>query len=422
MESEVICLIINAALFCMFATYCIKKYGLSYKSVPSIMWALSSIVSILYFTHPFRPSTVIFRDQITIIPLLYLFLMVLISFIPLLIFENQKINYVIVNQKFYNFLCIVIIALSIIPLYPNIKYFVNNMFRADAFIDTYNDKMAGYKINVLTGIPETCMRWVKYLRGIIPILFFVSFSKYVKINYFIRVGLTLSMINISINFLNFASRFALMTDVLYLAFVYLLFSSINSFTDKISKIIKKVFVFTGCLFSLGIITITLQRFSEDMNAKGIDYTLELYMGEGMCNFSGDMWNMPNTTDGANCFGAFISKWNGMDNIGRNYLHLEGIVHRRMNVFYTFIGDYYTDFGRYLTVLFVILITIITSILTKCYKTISLKPIIILAMYVKVLIIGITYWTYLNYTFEIIGSLVTAIAFSIISRNKITQRI
>jgi hypothetical protein len=160
---------------------------------------------------------------------------------------------------------------------------------------------------------------------------------------------------------------------------------------------------------------TLQRFGENSGfSKGLDYVLELYAGEGFCNFAGDMWNMKETANGENCFATFIYKWNGIEKAGRDYVHLESILHRRMNVFYTFIGDYYTDFGRTYTVFFVSLITMLFMKLTQCHNLISLGKIITICMWTKILVIGITYWTYLNYTFEILGSIFAALLFSTFS--------
>ena len=423
METEVINLIINAALYCTFAVIAIFKYKISYKTMPAIIWAISSIVSILYFTNPFRTTTVIFHDNISLIPLLYLFGLVLISFVPLLRFDDNKIYTIKINIPFFYLISSIIIALSLVPLYSNVKYFVENMFAADAFIDTYKDKMdmSSFKISFLSDFEERCMRWLKYFRGVIPILFFVSFSRIIPNNKFIIIGLGLAILNVTINFLNYSSRYALLTDMLYLLFIYLLFVKLKLFKVSVEKKVRGVLIFISSILLAGIVIVTLQRFVNNSGySKGLDYALELYAGEGFCNFAGDLWNIRGTTDGENCFGSFIAKWNGNDEIGRNYLHLETMVHRRMNVFYTFIGDYYTDFGRYFTVIFVLFVAFMCLKLTTCKKNTSFGVLIFLCVHCKILVVGITYWTYLNFSFELIGSCLTAVIFFILNTNQMSN--
>ena len=415
MNSEVTSLVINAALYVIFAIYCIKKYGLSYKTLPVIMWVVSSIVAILYFTHPFRPSVIIFTDKITITPLLFVYSMFIISYIPLLKFDNNTIKVININQRLFFFISGLIIILAIIPLYENVAYFYKNMFSANAYMDNYNDKHNGENLGIFNSFSAMSMRYLQYFRGVIPIMLFLSFSIYIKKNKYISIGLIIAYVNVLIFFLNSSSRFGLVTDLLYTGFISLIFFKMKSFEKRFENKLKIFFGILVILFVIGITTITLQRFGE--SSKGIDFALDLYAGEGFCNFAGDMWNMDKTTNGENCFSNFIYKIEGKDNINRNYLHLQSITHRRMNVFYTFVGDYFTDFGPVFTVIFVIILTLLCIHLTKTKKYISLGPIIFISMQAKVLVIGITYWTYLNYSFELIVSILVALSFSIFNNKK-----
>lgn len=107
---------------------------------------------------------------------------------------------------------------------------------------------------------------------------------------------------------------------------------------------------------------------------------------------------------------FIDKFNGKALPGRDYLALERVVNRRMNVFYTFIGDYYTDLGRIGTVVAVLLLTSLFSKIVRAKRSMSIGIIILFSTYVKVLLVGFTYWTYLNYSMEFVVNIVIALLF------------
>lgn len=274
--------------------------------------------------------------------------------------------------------------------------------------------MEGESLEILTGFSNNIMRYCKYFKGIIPIFFIFSFTTFVKPNKYIQIGLFLSLMNLFLNYMNSSSRFALLTDCLLIAFLYALLY--KYFQPRMRKVANIIGLSLVSILAIGVIAITLQRFGESSGyTKGIGYTLSLYAGESFLNFNGDMWNMSDYTNGQNCMAYFIDKINGEEAPGRDYVALESIVHRRMNVFYTFIGDYYTDLGRIGTVVLVIMLTLLFSRILKARKYISIGTIILLATYVKILLVGFTYWTYLNFSMELIVNIIIALFF-IISTN------
>lgn len=408
MKQDIILLLINAGLYIALSIYYIRKLGFGFRTFPLILWAGSSVACIVYYTHPYRTHE--FHDSITLVPFLYLFVLVWLSFIPLLRFDRRKIKNITISQNVFTYVSIAIIIFSLLTIYPNVSYYLTHMTSAEAYLEQYEDKLNGESIVIMSDTLGRFMRFCKYFRGITILFFVLSFTCYVKKNLYIQIGLFIAWINTVINFMNTSSRYALYTDLLYLFFLYLLFS--GSFTSKVKKRVKII----GSSMAVGLIAITiiitLARFGENSGyTKTLDYTLSLYAGEAFVNFNGDMWNMPETANGENCFGAFIYKLQGKDDINRDYLHLEHLVNRRMNVFYSFIGDYYTDFGRLGTIVFVIFLNVLFVALTKPRKTISIATLILLALYAKILLVGFTYWTYLNFTYEILGSIFVAILFS-----------
>ena len=408
MAKDVLLLIVNTLFYISFAAFYLRRYGFNFKTFPLIIWAFSSIVCINYYTSPDRYHT--FSDELSFFPFLYLFVLVFISFIPLLYFDNEKIVHIGINHDLFVLLCIVIILLSLLPLIKNITYFINNMSVESAFLDQYNAIKDGETIKIMSGYSAKLMRYCSYFRGIVPIFLVVSFSRFVKRNVYIRSGLALAWMNNVINSMNLSYRFAILTDFLYIVFLYLLFEKVNSFNSK--NFTKSIIVSVSVLFVFIASIMTSQRFGEESGySKEIGYSLSLYAGESFVNFNGDLWNIGNNTYGDNCLWLIKKNLEGKKlNSERNYKRLERIVHRRMNVYYTFIGDYYVDLGVYLTFVLVVLLSIVFFVYTKTHLITSLGTFILLALYSKVLLLGFTYWTYMNFTYEIFGSLAIALLF------------
>lgn len=407
MKEQLVNIIINASMYCAWAIFLIRKRGICINTYPVILWAISSVASIYYFMSEYRYHT--FINEITLIPFVYLFILVWISFRPLVNFDSQKIRRITINNTFYKIVSWCVIALSLSVFLQNCLYFANNMLSGQAFLDAYTSKMEGEQIEIFTGFSNFLMRYCKFFKGIIPIFFILSFTSFVKANMFLRIGLFLSLMNLFVNYMNTSSRFALLTDFFLLTFLYVLLY--RYFHPKIKRLANIIGVSMAGGLIIGVLVITFQRFGDDSGySKSLDYNLSLYLGESFLNFNGDMWNMQNYADGQNCMAYFIDKFNGKALPGRDYLALERVVNRRMNVFYTFIGDYYTDLGRIGTVVAVLLLTSLFSKIVRAKRSMSIGIIILFSTYVKVLLVGFTYWTYLNYSMEFVVNIVIALLF------------
>lgn len=404
MGSELGNIVINAVLYILLAVYYIRKRGIDIATIPLIVWSLSSIATIYYYLSEYRSHQ--FEDKITLLPFFYLFVLVWLSFLPLIRYDYKRIKVILVNSSIFNGISWIIIVLSLAVLVQNTRYFISNMFDPGAYLEQYIDKQNGIDLEVLTGISQNIMRYCKYLKGLIPVFLIYSFTPFVKTGKAVRLGLFMSLLNLFINYMNISSRFALLTDLFLMAFLYLFLY--RFFNPKVKRLINVASLAIGGLLIFAIVLISVQRFGEDSGySKTIDYSISLYAGESFVNFNGDMWNMPKYANGDNCFAYFKDKWRGKEQCGRDFLELEKKVNRRMNVFYTFIGDYYTDIGRYGTALFVIILSTFLCIYMRARNEVGLGDILLLATYIKILLLGITYWTYLNYTLELVVNIIIA---------------
>lgn len=414
MFQEILVLSINALLYSVLAFFYLCRYGFCFKTMPLIIWSLSAVCSIAYFLSPYRFLLHSYTEEVTLLPLLYLFTLVWISFLPLLKFDQNKMLVVEINQNLFTFLCIFLIVISLFTFYQNISYFRSNVTSLEFFVEQKEEIASGGKVEIFHGITAKVMILINYFHGIIPLFLVLSFTNLVRRNILIRSGMIFVCLNLMLFYLNNAARFSFMTDFLYLFFCFLLLHKF--FSRNMQKWVKLIGAFVGVFFFAVISLITVARFGEDSGYTAtIDFTLTRYAGESFPNFSADLWDVQELANGDNSFWFFKQKVQGKSKMGRDPDVLARKVHRRMHVFYTFIGDFYADFGRYNTVLFVTFLSFIIIVLTRFSFVCSISKIIVISIYSKILLLGITYMTYLNYSYEILGSLFVAFLFYIANK-------
>lgn len=407
MEDELSLVVFNASLYCIWALYFVRKYGITIATFPMLLWAGASLANIYYFTSDLKFHTL--HDRITLIPYLYLFALVCVSFIPLIKFDYKSIRVIEVNSKLFSYVSFFFIFFSLIGFIPNLKYLLTHSIDATSFLEAYEDKASG-ALQILTGLPHHSMQIIRRMRGLIPILMMMSFTSSVKVGAWIKYGLVISQLGLFIDYLNRAERFGLITDLFMLTFLFfMLYPFINE------KIRKKVTLFGGFILVVivgSIVMITISRFGENEADNYIWYNLSLYFGESFSNFNGDLWNMSSFTDGLNCFKYIINRFFMEGDATRNVDLLESITHRRMYVFYTFVGDFFIDFGPIGAAFIVIGSSFVFIKLTEVSSITSFSKILLICLYTKVLLMGYTYWSYLTAPLEPVVAIVLSILFNI----------
>lgn len=406
---DIIYVIINATFYLSLVAYYLWRKGLNLNTIPLLLWGVSSLASIYFYVSEYRMHSYV--NEITLLPFIYLFVLVWLSFLPLLQYDYRQIKVINVNSTVFNCIACFISFLSVFTFYPNLRYFLSNMFVPEAYLNQYIDKMNGVELKVLYGVADKIMLYCKYFKGIIPVFLILSFTPFVRTHRIIRLGLLFSLLNLFLNYMNTASRFALLTDLFLMYFIYLFLYPF--FKENMKQIVKKIaLILCGVLASI-VFLISIQRFgNKEDSSNALFFSIALYAGESFVNFNGDMWGMPKYTNGENCFAYFKYKLNGEKDCVRDYIKLERKVHRRMNVFYTFIGDYYTDWGGIWTIIIVVVLSACLCVYLRPHHSVGLGSIIVLFTYVKVLLLGFTYWTYLNYTMEVVVNLSVAFFFSL----------
>ena len=124
-------------------------------------------------------------------------------------------------------------------------------------------------------------------------------------------------------------------------------------TNSIVKIFFIVVVLPSSIITaIFFWTVTISRFGEMA-----EYMMYKYPGEAMVNFSGILYHdLRNTTDGtAYLFSAFVRKFVSTE---EKWQYIEKITHCPANIFYTFVGGLYMEFGKYITIIIALIINLI----------------------------------------------------------------
>lgn len=393
-------IILNAVLYVIsfVFTFYREGYKITIKSYLLLIWAISGVVSIYYYNYGIRN----YRN-ITIIPFIYLFVLVLLSFYPILTFNYKNVKHIVANNFFIQVSIIFIACISIEPFIENFFQVLKTVGKSsgDYITDVYEQKNSlgdsteylklswiGRKFNVIN----------LWLKDFVPVLlmFYLTKDKKKKL---IVIGLIIAILNPMLFAYVNAGRVTIVTQLMYLIFIYLLMS--NCLVSKLRKQIvfygSISFILIFCL----VVAITLFRYLKyaELNPNtefSIFDWLSLYVGEGMLNFNEYMWGINTTMQGDNSF-SFFKSIAGLDTF-TNYLERRAYWQPRTGIsgmiFYTHIGDWYGDLGAVNTVVFVIvLVVLITAITRNKGQVISLHKFLLIAIWYKICLMGFTFYTY-----------------------------
>lgn len=400
-----IALILYILAYTLLLAYLIKgkKSGVS-KLVTGI-WLFSAVCGYVYYNIYAR----FFRTDIDVSgeALIYLFVCFVISIYPF--FNIQCSDKGLENNySKLKILAIFIIALNLLPFLANTLYFLTHSSVAEM-----GEKYGGDKTTI-TGLPVMLNRYAIYLRVFTTVIFFYLLSCKRKTSIFIYAGLIMAIVNPVLNNLNVGSRYAFVLETLFTLAIYLIFAPrINSETKRL---VKKVGIVVIGLFGFYFAMITINRFTDSFDFQDEDPIListSLYAGESSVNFSTMMWGSENYTDGDNCFFIFKHLAGSYPGEHRDSEMLQIKSKLPLNTFFTFIGDFYIDFGPYGAFAFISLLSLTAMYLVKqLRKRFSFCSLIWIAIIIKIIIAGFTYYPYMNVPFEIVYSIAVNILLSL----------
>lgn len=387
-------ILLYSIILCVILIFYIIKYRSINATITIFsLYTISSFTSIYFFYN----SNYDYKN-ITLTPIVYLILCLLLTIIPIIKYDNIKNKSLITSHKGEKIIKITIIFIAILAIEPFIEMILHLpsiMHNQSSLADIYEAKAdgTGVKYNYLSWIGRK-LYWINFLiRDIIPILLFFYIAKFNKIDNKLIIGLTIAILNPILFDFSLGGRSTVISTSFYLIFTYAVFRCFLK-RNTIKKI-DKILLLSFGLVSLLIAIVTIVRFNSSKFDIDIFTWLCLYTGEGMLNFSADLWPIDITSNGDNTFLMLRYILGLTNNIDIESVRAtRDILHVRNLVFYTYIGTIYYDFNKIGTIIFILSFSIIITYLTRApkakYRFINMFFICILG---KVVMMGVMFYPF-----------------------------
>lgn len=267
-------LIINSLAYLLIFLYYQKKVAsLQLGSVVLLLYVLSSVGSIyLYYVSPVWG--IYDFQKLSFLPFLYLYVILIISFCPIMIFNNKKTE----NMNFPNPLIMNIISISII--FVHICFFFQtiyssfslaDLFNADILSENYEDHGESMKTKNVINI-------FGVLKNIFAdLLWIMLMYNWIFRKRLFTIGILISIIIASFTSLAWGARGPLVSIFLQIPFAFIVFRPLMSSSQR-KIFLSVVGSFVGVLF-VGFWAMTYGRFSDNVNHTITDILVYYFSSE-----------------------------------------------------------------------------------------------------------------------------------------------
>lgn len=334
-----------------------------------------------------------FYENITLTPFIFLYIMIMIGLYPFIFMKDIKKIRLCGHKDFLYMFSVIIIIISIEPLIENVILLFTS---SHTYAEIYDEKRES-GLTIYTSLGKTMMNIVRYVNIISTSLFFYYLSNLKKYR-FIVIGLGICQVNYFFSGINTASRGSLISQFTMCILCFFFFKGI--YNDRILKIIKRASIAISIPFILYVFFISLSRYDSKTSAKDFNGFLLLYLSEGPINFNTQMWEGNHNTKGDVNL-CFLKDLLGYDTYityesrDNHYLRVNG---RRIEKFYTYIGDFVSDFdilGAFFVCMFLFVLTV--KLLKR--DNIPIYNLFILLLIAHMYSIGFTANLYRSYGFQ-----------------------
>lgn len=389
---------ISVVIYCVIMglvlLFALTKYRAVNVSVTCLsLYFISALTSLFFFYN----SLYDYRG-ITIEPIIYIIVCILITMIPIFSYDNHSGKTLYENDSAKRFVYVTLCIISIIAIEPflenliHLRSITGNM---EATADIYAARAEGdnSKSEYLSWIGRKFF-WINFLiRDIIPLLLFYYILKWKKVNKYIIVGTSMAILNPILHGFALGGRSTIINTVFYLVFVYMLFRPYLSLSQK--KNIDRFLLCLGGVVIFAISVLTIVRFASQEHSVDIWTWVTLYTGEGVLNFSSDLWPLSKTCNGDNTF-LMIRYFLGLtDSIDIESIRAtRDLLGVRNMVFYTYLGTIYYDFNKVGTVLYCAFFSFLFYVSCKSKdNTYKLSQLATLSILGKVVMMGVMFYPY-----------------------------
>lgn len=361
-----------------------KKFSIT--SLLWLVWMISTFIAIFYYSVGFEDFS-----NISFYPYLYLFFLFLISIWPIYKFQRQIV--LIHNYQLYNYFIVFIALIAVLPFIDNIIHLTSGFNNANSIVQIYDEKMSddfdnSKFVTWYNPISKIFNSICLQLQDIIPIMLFLYLTKKNK-NNFIIAGLIMASINPMLYSIALSGRGMAFGHILLFIALYILF---KEWYSKKVKIWFSVLSISIMLFFI-VYFINLSFIRLDAQTNNLDFYswISLYFGESTLNFNSKMWNAKEYMYGDYSFSFYKSLigLNTFDSIASIRDYWSPKLGFSIGRFFTFIGDIYGDFGPYITIFYIMVVSFLIYRFIKNNKHLNLLAFFIFIVWYRTILMGFT---------------------------------
>ena len=339
MDNNQIIILIDGIIYLItFIYWLLKLRKINIGLIILAIMTFSHLGSFFYYTILYELG--LLEADIQIIPFVYLYLLIMLCLFPFLRYKGIKRIDDEGCQKLLSFITVFLIIINLEPLMENLILLQSS--GKEDYSELYKDLHDGI-LKIYSNIGATLIGWLNHFNLFVPVLFFYHLSK-TKVNKIFILGLGLCMLNSILYWINIGGRGGIVSQFLLYFLTFVFFKPVLS-EPMVSKI-KKVSILVSIPAVIAFMAITISRFeAKSKQDQSIAAWLLLYTSEGPIKFNTEMWEGPHNTNG-DVNANFVKDMLGMktyktyEERDNYYIAKNG---RRIEVFYTYIGDFVSDF-------------------------------------------------------------------------------
>lgn len=385
MDESTIILILNSLLYIVtFAIYQKRTKTFQMGSFVLLFYSLLSVGSIWLY----NINSAWRFEPITVFPLLYLYVVLMIAFYPLLKFSNEKINNIrMPDDKIMG-------AISYVTIIVYLCYFLQTILSNFTLSSLFNPENLARIYEVKSdnvGIDDGKINIFGVLKNVFESILWILFMyNWIQKKKLLTIGVFMAIIISVFNSLAWGARGPLVFIIMQVPFVYFVFSPLMS-QEMRRKYLATVVGFVILIF-VGGVALTLGRFEDTTNFTIADIVL-YYASSNFIMFDNYVLDAGGCRYGDRVF-PLLRVLLGLDTAGdfktRRFLYPNLKIDDSQFMF--FVGEFVIDFGPIFAFLIISFAAYYFYKKTAVHKY-DFGTILILSLAYNIVVIGFTLFPY-----------------------------
>lgn len=359
------------------------KFTLSYSMIA--LYTVLSFVSIFLFNS--EEAKFNFESEISLLPLIYLYVSIILCIYPLIKLEESKIKVLLIPSeqrlKFFSWICIILAFYGISDMLPQIQSgFMVMLSDSDAITELYEESTALRKDGVSSAGSSMFFSLLNIMsnqaKNLVPFFLFINLINPKK-NKYTTWLLMLSALQMPLSGIAHASRLELIVSFLAIILLFFFFKPYLDSNVK-AKIYKVFSVIGGCIAFIFIV-ITFARVSTG-GATSTVYNFASYLGQSTIVFDQYCLDANGTREG-NLVAPLLLRAVGKKTLTENEIRDKYSFMRVNNAsFSTFVGDMVLDFGPILAFILIVIFSIVCSSYLQNKGTLTFGQLIVIYLVLR----------------------------------------